>query len=270
MSTVINKFYRKIANNGNDGDYELVGTVGVGGIELAVLRGCSASANGQQGLVPAPVSGYQNRILTGDATWKTINTLLSNSGLIKNNLTTTASGSVLDAYQGKVLNDKITSTNSTVSSLNSKLTTANNNISSNTKKINTANSNISSVTSRVSSLESKVNKLDFSNIVPLHTSEHGSTFSFTNSRTSGYSFYLLMIRVSGEYYFQIVGHGGNYKLSVTTSDGSYYTTHYQVNVIITNSGTRYTVTLKNPCGSRNSSYFGGTFIYISKVYGILA
>ena len=148
MADIINKFYRKIANNGNDGDYELIGTIGVNGIELAVLQGCSASANGQQGLVPAPTSGYQDRILTGDATWKTINTLLSNSGLIKNNLTTTASGSVLDAYQGKVLNDKITSTNSTVSSLNSKLTTANNNISSNTKKINTANSNITALNNK--------------------------------------------------------------------------------------------------------------------------
>ena len=166
MADIINKFYRKIANNGNDSDYELVGTIGVNGIELAVLQGCSASANGQQGLVPAPTSGYQNRILTGDATWKTINTLLSNSGLIKNNLTTSSSGSVLDAYQGKVLNDKITSTNSTVSSLSSKLTTANNNISSNTSKINTA-------TSRVSSLESKMEKIK--NI-------HGVIFSIDSGR----------------------------------------------------------------------------------------
>ena len=154
---MINKFYRKIANNGNDGDYELVGTIGVNGIELAVLQGCSASANGQQGLVPAPASGYQNRILTGDATLKTVNTLLSNSGMIKNNLTTSSSGSILDAYQGKVLNDKITSTNSTVSSLNSKITTANNNISSNTTKINTANSNISSANTKINSLQSTVN-----------------------------------------------------------------------------------------------------------------
>ena len=129
MADIINKFYRKIANNGNDGDYELIGTIGINGIELAVLQGCSASANGQQGLVPAPAPGYQNRILTGDATWKTINTLLSNSGLIKNNLTTASSGSILDAYQGKVLNDKITSTNSTVSSLSSNLSSATSRIS---------------------------------------------------------------------------------------------------------------------------------------------
>ena len=173
MADIINKFYRKIANNGNDNDYELVGTIGVNGIELAVLQGCSTSANGQQGLVPAPASGYQNRILTGDATWKTINTLLSNSGMIKNNLTTTSSGSILDAYQGKLLNDKITTTNSTVSSLSSKLTTANNNISSNTTKINTANSNISSVTSRVSSLESKMGKI---------VNPNGNIFSITSGR----------------------------------------------------------------------------------------
>ena len=148
MADIINKFYRKIANNGNDSDYELIGTIGVNGIELAVMQGSTGDSAGQQGLVPAPASGYQNRILTGDATWKTINTLLSNSGMIKNNLTTTASGSILDAYQGKVLNDKIASTNSTVSSLSSKLTTANNNISSNTSKINTANSNITTLNNK--------------------------------------------------------------------------------------------------------------------------
>lgn len=124
MADIINKFYRKIANNGNDSGYGLVGTIGVNGIELDILQGCTESTNGQQGLVPAPSAGYQNRILTGDATWKTINNLISGSGMIKNNLTTASSGSILDAYQGKVLNDKITSTNSTVSTLSSNLSRA--------------------------------------------------------------------------------------------------------------------------------------------------
>ena len=34
MADIINKFYRKIANNGNDSDYELVGEIGVGGKSL--------------------------------------------------------------------------------------------------------------------------------------------------------------------------------------------------------------------------------------------
>ena len=34
MANIINKFFKKIANNGNDGDYELVGEIGVNGIPL--------------------------------------------------------------------------------------------------------------------------------------------------------------------------------------------------------------------------------------------
>ena len=34
MADIINKFYRKIANNGNDSDYELVGEIGVNGMPL--------------------------------------------------------------------------------------------------------------------------------------------------------------------------------------------------------------------------------------------
>ena len=34
MADIINKFYKKIANNGSDSDYELVGEIGVGGKSL--------------------------------------------------------------------------------------------------------------------------------------------------------------------------------------------------------------------------------------------
>ena len=34
MADIINKFYKKIANNGNDSDYELVGEIGIDGIPL--------------------------------------------------------------------------------------------------------------------------------------------------------------------------------------------------------------------------------------------
>ena len=90
--------------------------------------------------------------MTGNGTFQTVKSILTSESLIKNNLTTTTSGSILDAYQGKVLNDKMTSTNSTVSSLNSKLTTA---------------------ASRVSSLESKMEKIK--NI-------HGVIFSISSGR----------------------------------------------------------------------------------------
>ena len=173
MANTFRKIYKKTGNSGNDSDYELIANVGVNGIDLDIMKGATSSAAGEIGLVPKPAAGQQNRILTGNGTFQTVKSVLTSESLIKNNLTTTTSGSILDAYQGKVLNDKITSTNSTVSSLSSKLTTANNNISSNTTKINTVNSNISSVTSRVSSLESKMGKI---------VNPNGITFSITSGR----------------------------------------------------------------------------------------
>lgn len=106
-------------------------------------------------------------------------------------------------------------------------------------------------------------------LTTLYSSERGSTFTFTNSRTAGYSFYLLLLRLGGNYEMRIIGHNRNYLLSMTTSDASYHTTHYQVNINIKNSGTTYTVTLSNSCGSREGSYFTGSFIYVSKIYGII-
>ena len=37
MADIINKFYRKVANNGNDNDYELVGEIGVEGVPLNIM-----------------------------------------------------------------------------------------------------------------------------------------------------------------------------------------------------------------------------------------
>lgn len=58
----------------------------------------TSSAAGTHGLVPAPASGKQASYLRGDKTWQAA----------ANNLTTTAGGLLLDARQGKALNDKIT------------------------------------------------------------------------------------------------------------------------------------------------------------------
>ena len=152
MANTFRKIYKKTGNSGNDSDFELIANVGVNGIDLDIMKGASSSADGEIGLVPKPTAGQQNRILTGNGTFQTVKSILTSESLIKNNLTTTTSGSILDAYQGKVLNDKITSTNSTVSSLNSKLTTA---------------------TSRVSSLESKMGKI---------VNIHGITFNISTGR----------------------------------------------------------------------------------------
>ena len=58
----------------------------------------TSSAAGTHGLVPAPAAGKQASYLRGDKTWQAA----------ANNLTTTAGGLLLDARQGKTLNDKIT------------------------------------------------------------------------------------------------------------------------------------------------------------------
>ena len=58
----------------------------------------TSSAAGTHGLVPAPAAGKQASYLRGDKTWQAA----------ANNLTTTAGGLLLDARQGKALNDKIT------------------------------------------------------------------------------------------------------------------------------------------------------------------
>ena len=34
LANIINKFFKKIANNGNDSDYELVGEIGIDGVPL--------------------------------------------------------------------------------------------------------------------------------------------------------------------------------------------------------------------------------------------
>lgn len=227
MANTFRKIYKKTGNSGSSSDYQLVGNVGVNGVELDIMKGATSSADGEIGLVPKPTTGQQNRILTGNGTFQTVKSILTSESLIKNNLTTTTSGSILDASQGKALNDKITS------------------------------------------LQNTVNNLHRVQIVSLVNTEHGSTFSFTNSRTAGYAFYLLLIRLGSNYEFRIIGHNGNYVLSATDSSTDYYTTHFRVNITIKNSGTRYTVTLSNPCGSRTGSYFTGTFIYVGKIYGII-
>ena len=67
----------------------------------------TASAAGKAGLVPAPAAGKQGQFLRGDGTWATpadTNTWRC----IQNNLTSTATDQSLSAYQGKLLNEKIT------------------------------------------------------------------------------------------------------------------------------------------------------------------
>ena len=114
MANTFRKIYKKTGNSGNDSDYELIANVGVNGIDLDIMKGATSSADGEIGLVPKPTTGQQSYLLSGDGSWKDPSSIIKSTGLIKNNLTTTSSGSILDAYQGKVLNDKITSVSKTL------------------------------------------------------------------------------------------------------------------------------------------------------------
>lgn len=64
---------------------------------ISNFSGATSDAAGAVGLVPQPAAGRNTYYLRGDATWQAP----------QNNLTTTAAGLVLDARQGKTLNDKI-------------------------------------------------------------------------------------------------------------------------------------------------------------------
>ena len=81
MANTFRKIYKKTGSSGTSSDYQLVGNVGVNGVELDIMKGATSSSSGEIGLVPKPTSGYEDRVLTGDATWKTIDTLLRNSSL---------------------------------------------------------------------------------------------------------------------------------------------------------------------------------------------
>ena len=66
---MINKFYRKISNKGDTSDYELVGSIGVNGIPLDIMKGADTTTDGEIGLVPKPTKGNSNRFLRSDGTW---------------------------------------------------------------------------------------------------------------------------------------------------------------------------------------------------------
>ena len=68
MST-FNKIYKKIANNGNSDDYQVVGQIGVNGVPLDIMKGANSSSAGEIGLVPKPGAGANNRYLRSDGTW---------------------------------------------------------------------------------------------------------------------------------------------------------------------------------------------------------
>ena len=83
MANTFRKVYKKTGNSGSASDYQLVGNIGVDGVELDIMKGATSSVDGELGLVPKPLKGQENHLLSGDASWKNIDSFLSNSDTIK-------------------------------------------------------------------------------------------------------------------------------------------------------------------------------------------
>lgn len=69
MATTFNKIYRKVANNGNSNDYQLVSMIGSDGVPVDIMQGATASGDGVGGLMPR-YEGHSNDLLRGDATYR--------------------------------------------------------------------------------------------------------------------------------------------------------------------------------------------------------
>ena len=78
MANTFRKVYKKTGNSGSTSDYQLVGNVGVDGVELDIMKGASSSVDGELGLVPKPTKGQENYVLTGDGKFTKISTVINN------------------------------------------------------------------------------------------------------------------------------------------------------------------------------------------------
>ena len=97
MANTFRKVYKKTGSTGTLSDYQLVGNVGVDGVELDIMEGATSSAAGEIGLVPKPAIGEQNYLLSGDSTFKFIDTILEKSAIIGDVDISDAGSSVTDS-----------------------------------------------------------------------------------------------------------------------------------------------------------------------------
>ena len=77
MANTFRKVYKKTGNSGTSSDYQLVGNIGVGGVELNLMKGATSSVDGELGLVPKPIKGQEDYVLTGAGIFKTIDSIYS-------------------------------------------------------------------------------------------------------------------------------------------------------------------------------------------------
>ena len=125
MTNTFRKIYKKTGNSGSSSDYQLVGNVGVNGVELDIMKGASSSVDGEIGLVPKPTMGTANRYLRCDGTWSvppnTVSTLSS--------LGITATASELNRLDGITATTKeLNYTDGVTSNIQTQLNTINNKI----------------------------------------------------------------------------------------------------------------------------------------------
>ena len=83
MANTFRKIYKKTGSSGTSSDYQLVGNVGVNGVELDIMKGATSEADGEIGLVPKPTINERGKVLCGDGTWIGINDLLKDSVMMK-------------------------------------------------------------------------------------------------------------------------------------------------------------------------------------------
>ena len=66
MANTFRKIYKKTGNSGSSSDYELVGNIGVNGVELDVMKGATLESNREIGLVPKPPKITEEDELNGE------------------------------------------------------------------------------------------------------------------------------------------------------------------------------------------------------------
>ena len=76
MANTFRKVYRKTGNSGSAADYQLVGNIGVNGVELDIMKGATSSVDGEIGLVPKPTKGQENYVLGGNGKFNKISDVL--------------------------------------------------------------------------------------------------------------------------------------------------------------------------------------------------
>ena len=81
MANTFRKVYKKTGNSGSAADYQLVGNIGVNGVELDTMKGATSSVDGEIGLVPKPTKGQQDYLLSGGGVWLPQNSILGSSDI---------------------------------------------------------------------------------------------------------------------------------------------------------------------------------------------